>query len=214
MRNHPELPERTSADLKRYSETVRQADGTASLLGLEGMAARTYFSAFGGMLKGQTADAWHFNFNGRNRRPPLDAVNALLSFAYAMLVKDLTITLHTVGLDPFLGFYHALRYGRPALALDMMEEFRPIIADSVVLWTINNRVLAQQDFIKRGRAVALTSDARKKFINAYERRLDTLVTHPIFGYRISYRRVLEVQARLLGRYLTGEIAAYPSFRTR
>jgi len=122
--------------------------------------------------------------------------------------------LQAVGFDPYLGFYHTLRYGRPSLALDLMEEFRPIIADSVVIWIINNRVLAQDDFIKRGHAVSLTPEARKKFINAYERRLDALVTHPVFGYRISYRRVLEVQARLLGRYLTGEITEYPSFRTR
>lgn len=214
MRNHQNLPERLSGELKRYSEAARNAKEAGSLLGIEGMAARTYFSAFEGMLKNNTGEAWDFDFKGRNRRPPLDPVNALLSYAYAMLVKDFTITLHAVGLDPFLGFYHALRYGRPSLALDMMEEFRPLIADSVVLWTINNRVLSQNDFIKRGRAVALTADARKKFISAYERRLDTLVTHPVFGYRISYRRVLEVQARLLGRYLTGEIAEYPSFRTR
>jgi len=107
-----------------------------------------------------------------------------------------------------------VRYGRPSLALDLMEEFRPIIADSVVLWAVNNRVLTPDDFIRRGRAAALTSDARKKFISAYQRRIDSLVTHPIFGYKVSYRRVLEVQARLLGRYLTGEIAEYPSFRTR
>ena len=214
MRNHSDLPERISGELKRYSDSARNAGEADSLLGIEGMAARTYFSVFEGMLKNNAGDAWGFNFKGRNRRPPLDPVNALLSFAYAMLVKDLTITLHAVGFDPFLGFYHALRYGRPSLALDLMEEFRPIIADSVVLWTVNNRVLTKNDFIKRGRAVALTSDARKKFINAYEKRLDALITHPIFGYRISYRRVLEVQARLLGRYLTGEVSAYPSFRTR
>jgi len=166
------------------------------------------------MLKAKSGDKMVFDFNGRNRRPPTDPVNALLSYAYAMLVKDVAISLQAVGFDPYLGFYHTLRYGRPSLALDMMEEFRPIIADSVVLWVINNRVLTQDDFIVRGHAAALKPDARKKFISAYERRVDALVTHPVFGYRISYRRVLEVQARLLGRYLTGEIAAYPSFRTR
>ena len=215
MRNHAELPEKASDELKRYSDSARGASDAGSLLGFEGMAARTYFSLFSGMLKlkaGETTLA--FDFKGRNRRPPLDPVNALLSYAYAILVKDVTIALQAVGFDPYLGFYHTLRYGRPSLALDLMEEFRPIIADSVVLWIINNRVLTGSDFIKRGHAVALTPDARKKFIGAYERRLDALVTHPIFGYRINYRRVLEVQARLLGRYLTGEIAAYPSFRTR
>ncbi len=170
--------------------------------------------AFDGMLKDRGTEQWRFDFSGRNRRPPVDPVNAMLSYAYSLLVKDITVTLGAVGFDPYLGFYHALRYGRPSLALDLMEEFRPIIADSVVLWTANNRVLGQDDFITRGRSVSLTPNARKKFIHAYERRLDALVTHPIFGYRISYRRVLEVQARLLGRYLMGEIDAYPSFRTR
>ncbi len=214
MRNHQDLPDKVSGDLKRYSESARKTDEASSLLGIEGMAARTYFSAFNGMLKNNAGESWAFDFNGRNRRPPLDPVNAILSYAYALLVKDITVTLFAVGFDPYLGFYHTLRYGRPSLALDLMEEFRPIVADSVVIWAINNRVLADDDFIKRGRAVALKTEARKKFIAAYERRLDALITHPVFGYRISYRRVLEVQARLLGRFLTGEIDEYPSFRTR
>jgi CRISPR-associated protein Cas1 len=214
MRNHAELPDKVVDEMKRYAEAARNAKEPGSLLGLEGMAARTYFSVFGGMLKIKAGEELAFDFTGRNRRPPLDPVNAMLSYAYALLVKDVTVTLHAIGFDPYLGFYHTLRYGRPSLALDLMEEFRPIIADSVVIWIINNRVLTQDDFIKRARAVALKPNARKKFINAYERRLDALVTHPVFGYRISYRRVLEVQARLLGRYLTNEIADYPSFRTR
>lgn len=214
MRNHQDLPGNVAGDLKQLSDSARTAKATASLLGIEGMAARTYFSCFEGMLKTRDEEGWRFDFNGRNRRPPLDPVNALLSYAYALLVKDLTVVLNSIGFDPYLGFYHTLRYGRPSLALDLMEEFRPIIADSVVLWSVNNRVVAPDDFIRRGRAVALTQDARKKFISAYQRRIDSLVTHPIFGYRISYRRVLEVQARLLGRYLTGEIEEYPSFRTR
>jgi CRISPR-associated protein Cas1 len=214
MRNHTQLPEKASDELKRYADSARGASDAGSLLGFEGMAARTYFSLFSGMLKLKSGETMAFDFQGRNRRPPLDPVNALLSYAYALLVKDVTIALQAVGFDPYLGFYHTLRYGRPSLALDLMEEFRPIIGDSVVLWVINNRVLTREDFIKRGHAVALTPDARKKFIQAYEKRLDTLVTHPVFGYRISYRRVLEVQARLLGRYLTGEISEYPSFKTR
>lgn len=214
MRNHQNLPDKISGDLKRYSDSARTANEAGSLLGIEGMAARTYFSVFDGMLKNNAGESWAFDFNGRNRRPPLDPVNALLSYAYALLVKDITVTLFAVGFDPYLGSYHALRYGRPSLALDLMEEFRPIVADSVVIWIINNRVLSDGDFIKRGKAVALNPEARKKFISAYERRLDALITHPVFGYRISYRRVLEVQARLLGRFLTGEIAEYPSFRTR
>jgi len=214
MRNHRDLQPAVAAELRRCSKAAGNAKEMSSLLGIEGMAARSYFSSFDGMLKNNEGESWHFNFNGRNRRPPLDPVNALLSYAYALLVKDITVTLFAVGFDPYLGFYHSIRYGRPSLALDLMEEFRPIVADSVVIWVINNRVLGGGDFVRRGKAVALKDAARKKFISAYERRLDALITHPVFGYRISYRRVLEVQARLLGRYLTGEIAEYPSFRTR
>lgn len=215
MRNHSEPPEDTVKRLSDLAEDARGTQAMESLLGIEGMAGKLYFSAFGGMLKSrQEAAAWAFDFNGRNRRPPTDPVNALLSYAYAILAKDLTVTTLAVGFDPFQGFYHQPRYGRPALALDLMEEFRPIIADSVVLWVVNNGMLSAGDFVHRGPAVALNPDARRRFIQAYERRLDTLITHPVFGYRISYRRVLEVQARLLGRVLSGELKLYPAFRTR
>lgn len=214
MRNHVDLPVNIPVEMKQLADSAREAKEAASLLGIEGMAARTYFSMFNGMIKTRENDLLGFDFNGRNRRPPLDPVNAMLSYAYSLLVKDITVILQSIGFDPYLGFYHALRYGRPSLALDLMEEFRPIIADSVVLWVINNRVLGSGDFIRRGRAVTLKTTARRKFIQSYERRLDTLVTHPVFGYKISYRRVLEVQGRLLGRFLSGEIVDYPSFRTR
>ncbi|MDQ3254277.1 MAG: CRISPR-associated endonuclease Cas1 [Acidobacteriota bacterium] len=155
-----------------------------------------------------------FDFTKRNRRPPRDPVNALLSFVYAMLAKDMVATLVGVGLDPYLGFYHQPRYGRPALALDLMEEFRPLVADSVVINLINNGEVRPTDFITRAGACALTPHGRKHVLDAYERRLDTLVTHPHFGYAISYRRIFEVQARLLARHLTGEINSYPAFCTR
>jgi CRISPR-associated protein Cas1 len=159
--------------------------------------------------------AWtRFDFTKRNRRPPRDPVNALLSFAYSMLVKDLVATLVGVGLDPYLGFYHQPRYGRPALALDLMEEFRPLVADSVVINLINNGEVRPSDFITRAGACALTPRGRKQVLEAYERRLDAIVTHPHFGYAISYRRIFEVQARLLARHLTGEINFYPAFCTR
>jgi len=164
--------------------------------------------------KGGCNNEFNFAFEHRNRRPPRDPVNAMLSFAYALFTKDWTITLAAVGFDPYLGFYHQPRYGRPALALDMMEPFRPLIPDSVVLWAVNNGVVAPGDFIRRAGAVALKDDARRKFILAYEKRMDDLVTHPVFNYRISYRRILEVQARLLARTLTGEIDRLPDFLTR
>lgn len=210
-RNHQAQPVAALAELDRLSYRTHTADSLDTLLGIEGAAARAYFAEFQGMLK---TTSLAFAFRGRNRRPPRDPVNAILSFTYAMLIKDATVTALAVGFDPYLGFYHQPKYGKPALALDLAEEFRPLIADSVCLNLINNGEITERDVITRGDSVALTSEGRRKVISAYERRMDTLVTHPLFGYSISYRRVLEVQARLLGRHLLGELDAYPSFRTR
>ena len=143
------------------------------------------------------------------RHPGID--NALLSFAYSLLVKDLTIVCHAVWFDPFIGFYHQPRFGRPALALDLMEEFRPLVADSAVLSAINMRMVTADDFVRVGPAVALNTAGRRGFIRAYEQRIDTLVTHPLFAYRVNYRRVLEIQARLLARVVTGELSACAGF---
>src|SRR6478609_6391614 len=164
------------------------------------------------MLKGD--DIQGFDLDGRNRRPPRDPVNALLSFCYSLLSKELTLAIRAVGLDTMLGFYHQPHFGRPSLALDLMEEFRPVIADSVVIGAINTGVIQHDDFVRAAGAVALTPPARKRLILAFERRMDQLVTHPVFDYRISYRRVLEVQARLLSRVLLGELPRYPEFRVR
>ena len=200
-------PLRHLAELGQKAETARSAE---SLLGFEGMAAKAYFAGFADLLKGDHA----FNIEGRNRRPPRDPTNALLSFVYAVLVKEVTIAVHAVGFDPMLGFFHRPRYGRPSLALDLAEEFRPLIADSVVLMLINNGEVTPESFIRRAGGVALTDAGRRAVLAGIERRFDTLVTHPIFRYRISYRRVLEVQARLMARALLGEIPEYPSFCTR
>jgi CRISP-associated protein Cas1 len=199
-------------ELKQLARKASEASSLESLLGFEGTAARSYFGAFSAMLKPEfRAD---FDFEGRNRRPPKDPVNALLSLAYAFLAKDMALAISASGLDPLLGFYHQPRFGRPALALDLMEEFRPIVADSVVIAAVNTGVIGAADFIHAPGACSLTSDARKRFIQAYERRMDQLVTHPLFGYRLSYRRVFEVQARLIGRLLLGELTDFPAFRTR
>jgi len=211
------LAEGDAVLLGQLDQLARKAEEAASaetLLGIEGSAARVYFGAFSGMLKGDEALRATFDMEGRNRRPPRDPVNALLSFAYALLTKDFAVTLATVGLDPMLGFYHRPRFGRPALALDLMEEFRPLVADSVVVGAINNGVVGPEDFVRGAGSAALSPAARRRMLQAHERRMDQLVTHPVFGYRISYRRVLEVQARLLGRLLLGEIERYPEFRTR
>lgn len=214
-RNARELPTESLVLMAEMRRKAEQAQGLESLLGLEGTAAREYFKHFARMFKlpaGQAEPT--FDFSSRNRRPPRDPVNALLSFLYAMLVKDMLVTLIGVGFDPYLGFYHQPRYGRPALALDLMEEFRPLVADSVVISMINNGEIRPVDFIARAGSVALTDSGRRRVIEAYERRLDTLVTHPIFGYQASYRRVMEIQARLLSRFLLGELDGYPAFCTR
>jgi CRISPR-associated protein Cas1 len=217
MRNHAQPPRDVIDQLAQHVKDASDAPTMPTLLGIEGNAARLYFSAFNGMLKPkvtQETSGWGFDFEGRNRRPPRDPINAMLSFAYAMLAKDLTVLAQVTGFDPYLGFYHQPHYGRPSLALDVMEEFRPIVADSVVISVVNNGVLSPDDFLQSGPSFALSPAGRKKFIQAYESRLSSEITHPIFGYRVSYRRILEVQLRLLGRWLTGEIADYPVFTTR
>jgi CRISPR-associated protein Cas1 len=199
--------------LRDAARSAYEAESMEALLGIEGSAARAYFQSFPKMIKAPGVGEG-FSFTGRNRRPPKDPVNAMLSLAYALLTKEMTLVLQTAGFEPFLGFYHQPRYGRPSLALDLIEEFRPLAADSTVIGAINNGVVAERDFVKHGLGVALKPNARKAFIAAFERRMDQLVRHPVFGYRISYRRVLDVQARLLGRYLAGEIEVFPEFRTR
>ena len=225
MRNHVDPPAVAIKELKRYATMAERAESSGQLLGIEGTAARIYFQHFAGMLKpgddpldplngDGEPPRFAFDFRGRNRRPPRDPVNALLSLAYALLAKDLTVVAASVGFDPYLGFYHLPRPGRPALAIDLMEPFRPLLADSVVLLAINNRMVYPEHFIEAGRGVTLTDSGRKALIRAYEQRMDQLVTHPLFDYRVSYRRLLEIQTRLMARVVSGELASYPAFVTR
>ena len=225
QRNHIEPPAGAIQRIRAIIQEVEQADSLESLLGLEGTIARLYFQNFNGLIKPDDNHTPHqppsddpraltFHFDQRNRRPPRDPINALLSLGYALLTKDMTIACHAVGLDPYLGFYHQPRHGRCGLALDLMEPFRPLIADSAVLFAINTRMVTPSDFLRAGDSVALTPAGRKAFIRAYETRMDHLATHPLFSYRLSYRRMLELQVRLLARVLTGEIKDYPVFTTR
>ena len=218
QRNHVEPKKSSLGLMKTMAERAERAESLESLLGIEGAAARAYFEEFAGMIKPgddrEESGGFRFDFEGRNRRPPRDPVNALLSLAYSMLAKDLTVACYAVGFDPYMGFYHQLRHGKPALALDLMEPFRPLIADSAVLSAVNTRMVTERDFVRAGESVALTPAGRKGFFRAYELRMDTLVTHPLFEYRVSYRRLLEIQVRLLARVIEGEIAAYPVFVTR
>jgi CRISPR-associated protein Cas1 len=234
QRNHIEPPSHAIAGLKALATQAERAQSLPELLGIEGNAARTYFEHFSGMIKvgqnernsnssdsgAQDRNLPHgesgltFDFSHRNRRPPRDPINALLSLGYSLLTKDLAIICQMVGFDPFMGFYHQLRFGRPALALDLMEPFRPLIVDSAVLTAVNTRMVTERDFIRAGDSVALSASGRKAFFRAYEQRMDTLVTHPLFGYRVSYRRMLEIQTRLLARVVTEELRSYPVFMTR
>jgi CRISPR-associated protein Cas1 len=216
MRNHEEPPTPLLNRLREAVNDALLAQSLDQLLGIEGAAAANYFSAFSGMLKPETeTDArFKFDFRARNRRPPRDPINALLSLGYSLLAKDCAIAAASVGFDPYVGLYHQPRFGRPALALDIMEEFRPLIADSVVVTLVNNQMLDESHFVKAGNATNLTDRGRKIFFEAYESRLTSVVTHPVFDYKVCYRRAIELQFRLLARVLTGEIAAYRPFVTR
>ncbi|MBI5385156.1 MAG: CRISPR-associated endonuclease Cas1 [Verrucomicrobia bacterium] len=211
MRNG-DVPDRVLSLLAGFRDATERASDMTELLGIEGTAAALYFEQFESMLK-QRED-WKFDWRGRNRRPPRDPVNALLSLGYSMLAKELTGVCHAVGLDAFLGFMHQPRYGRPALALDLMEEFRPLIADSVAISLINRGELGPEDFIRSASGTFLNDRGRKAFWEAWFRRCDTEVSHPEFEYKMAYRRMLEVQARQLWRFVRGEAAAYHGFTTR
>jgi CRISPR-associated protein Cas1 len=221
LRNHINPPTPVLLRLKQAAKDANAASSNEQLLGIEGAAASAYFEHFQGMLKVDDENAatpkqlaFSFDFSNRNRRPPRDPVNALLSLGYSLLAKDCTVAAYAVGLDPYVGFYHQPRFGRPALALDVMEEFRALIVESTVLTLLNNRMLGLNDFVQAGQAVNLTTAARKVFFEAYESRVSAVITHPVFDYKVSYRRALELQFRMIAKVVTGEIAIYLPFQTR
>jgi len=214
-RNSPTVPDQVLRRLDDLAQEAGQADDPAALLGLEGAAAALYFGQFGSLLRPRDGDpAVAFDFRTRNRRPPRDPVNAMLSLCYALLAKECGVAVWSVGFDPHLGFYHTPHHGRQSLALDLMEEFRPVLADSVVVTAINTGEVRPDDFVRAAGAVSLRPGARRTLIGAYERRMEQTVTHPVFGYKVSYRRVLEVQARLLARHVLGELSEFPPILVR
>jgi CRISP-associated protein Cas1 len=201
--------------LEHAIKTVARARSLAELLGIEGNGASIYFGGFANLLKRNPDEgSFAFDFTQRSRRPPADPVNALLSYAYSMLTRSFAVAAATVGFDAYRGFYHQPRYGRPALALDVMEPFRPLIADSAVVQAINNGEIRPTDFVGGAGRVNLSEEGRKRFIATFERRLSHEITHPLFGYKLSYRRLIELQLRLLGRFLLRELNENPNFTTR
>ena len=181
-----------------------------AILGLEGAGSAAYFRCFGKLL----SDPRQWPFPGRVKRPPTDPVNALLSFGYALLTTKVASAVQLVGFDHYVGYLHSAVYGRPALALDLMEEFRPLIVDSVVLTMFNKRMLTLNDFVVELGAYRLKDERRNVFFTQFEERLNEEVNHPLFGYKTSYRRCLELQARLLAKCVTAEIEEYPPFQVK
>jgi CRISPR-associated protein Cas1 len=178
------------------------------LLGLEGSGTAQYFGVFGKLLKSD------LSFTKRTRRPPTDPVNALLSFGYVLLANQVASAVNLAGFDPYIGFLHGSKYGKPALALDLMEEFRPIVVDSVVLTLLNTGALKLDDFTNTLGAFRLIEGGRKTFLQRFEERLNTTIQHPTFDYKVTYRKAIEVQTRLLGKWLTGEVDDYVPFVVR
>lgn len=179
------------------------------LMGIEGLAANHYFSVFHKLILQQQDD---FPFNGRNRRPPKDAVNAMLSLSYTLLANDTTAALETVGLDPYVGIFHAIRPGRTSLALDIMEEMRAYIGDRFVLSLINRRQITASDFIYQGeKGVVLTEKGRKTFLTAWQNRKKETIQHPYLNEKIPIGLLPYVQAMLLARYVRNDIDDYPVF---
>jgi CRISPR-associated protein Cas1 len=211
-RNHPNLPPAFKNELGSLIRAVDKAESLEALLGIEGRGARVYFDALAEIVHHRSGGA--FSMQGRTRRPPRDRVNALLSFGYGVLVKDLTAITTRIGFDPFVGFLHQPGYGRTSLSLDLMEEFRPLIVDSTVLRLVSEARIKPHQFRDEGGGVLLLPAARRAFLRALDHRKEELVTHPLFGYRLSYLRTMEVQARLLGRVLQGEADRYSAMITR
>ncbi len=189
--------------------SVMEAENDDILRGIEGAMANAYFEVFNDMILG---DKETFRFSGRNRRPPTDAVNALMSFSYSLLTNDCAAALEAVGLDSYVGFFHTDRPGRTSLALDLMEELRPCFADRFVLTLINTRKLHANDFrYSENGAVLLTDDGRRRFLAQWQERKCDEITHPYLKEKIKWGLVPYIQAQLLARYLRDDLDAYPPF---
>ncbi|MBN1559046.1 type I-C CRISPR-associated endonuclease Cas1 [candidate division KSB1 bacterium] len=193
--------------LARLLHTIESCDTMDKLRGIEGEAASAYFSVFDHLIL-QQKEA--FRFSGRNRRPPLDSINAMLSFVYTLLTLDIRSSLETVGLDPYVGFLHVDRPGRPGLALDLVEEFRAPLADRLVLSLVNLKQVQADGFVTEGSEVKMTAECRKTLISAYQNRKKETIQHPFLDEKMEIGLVLQTQSRLLARHIRGDIDLYPA----
>lgn len=206
-RNYPEIPlESAILSLERAILPIDKTDSINSLRGLEGAGSAAYFGAFNHLIRVEG-----FSFEARRRRPPTDPINALLSFGYSLLRHDIQSAVNIVGFDPYLGYLHFQHYGRPGLALDLMEEFRPLIVDAMVLSAINLKQITPADFTIEplSNAVLLSKEGRKMFLQLYAQKKQSQIAHPVLGKKYTYQETFEIQARLMGKYLMGETEQYP-----
>ncbi|MBD1849153.1 type I-D CRISPR-associated endonuclease Cas1 [Cyanobacteria bacterium FACHB-502] len=207
QREFPELQLHSAiTQLEQAIAPIDTAGTIDALRGLEGSGSAAYFGRFNALIRTEG-----FQFTNRNRRPPTDPVNALLSLGYALLRHDVQSAVNLVGFDPYLGYLHTQRYGRPSLALDLMEEFRPLVVDAIVLSAINRRTLSPEAFVSEplSNAVSLTSDGLRTFLRLYEQKKQSKFKHPVLQTQCTYQEAFEIQARLMAKYLMGETEKYP-----
>lgn len=194
------------------AKRAEHSDSLESLRGLEGAAAATYYRLFGALFRGPEGRS--FDENGRRRRPPPDPINTCLSLGYSLLCNECISALRLARLEPSIGAFHVSRPGRPALALDLMEPFRPIIADSLTITAFNKGELTPGHFLDTAAGCSLTDAGRRVFFKAYARRMDTIVTHPVFDYRISYRRMIYLHAKMVAAWIMEELHNLAFLTTR
>ncbi len=212
QRNAEGLSDQVLEDMAAEAQSARVASSLDAVRGHEGQGAAIYFRHFAGMLK--TALAQEFDENGRQRRPPPDPVNACLSLGYSMLANECVAALRQARLEPTIGGFHVGRPGRPSLALDLMEPFRPLIADSVAVSLFNRGELTEGHFLRTAAGCAMTDAGRRAFFAAWGRRMDTEVTHTVFGYRLCYRRMLVLHARMIAAWMLGDVPTLSFLVTR
>ncbi len=212
QRNHRGLSDMALEDLLAETERAKSSGQIDILRGHEGQAAAIYFKHFAGMFDSPTAR--DFDANGRQRRPPPDPINATLSFAYTMLTPEAVSALRLARLEPTIGAFHTCRPGRPALALDLIEPFRPLIADSVAITAFNRGELTEGHFLKTAAGCSMTDSGRRAFFGAWGRRMDAEVTHPVFGYKLSYRRMMMLHAKMIAAWMLGEVPTLAFLTTR